>query len=54
MSKKKESCKYAKETRCYGCRGTALHHTGNFLNPDPTCWWLNKIPEVENDSSRNK
>jgi len=36
------SCKYAIETKCYGCRGTALHHTGDFLNPDPTCWWLKR------------
>ncbi len=46
-----KSCKYAKETRCYGCRGTALHHTGDFLNPDPTCWWLkNNIGGEKNDS----
>ncbi len=23
---------------CYGCRGAAFHHCGNFLGPDPFCW----------------
>lgn len=23
---------------CYGCRGTAYHMTGDYLESDPTCW----------------
>ena len=37
------SCHFSKSIRCYGCRGTALHHTGSILNSDPTCWWLPSV-----------
>lgn len=33
-------CKICEHNQiCYGCRGTALHHTGDYLNSDPTCWY---------------
>ncbi len=36
----KGSCKICEYNKiCYGCRGTALHHTGDYLNSDPTCWY---------------
>ncbi|MBU4082510.1 radical SAM protein [Patescibacteria group bacterium] len=39
----KGQCKICKHSQiCYGCRGTALHHTGDYLNSDPTCWYNQK------------
>jgi MoaA/NifB/PqqE/SkfB family radical SAM enzyme len=29
-------CRFAGE--CYGCRGNAYQHTGNYLAEDPSCW----------------
>ena len=37
----KGHCKNCKYSDCYGCRGSAFFKTGDFLETDPTCWWLN-------------
>jgi MoaA/NifB/PqqE/SkfB family radical SAM enzyme/prolyl-tRNA editing enzyme YbaK/EbsC (Cys-tRNA(Pro) deacylase) len=43
----KTKCEHGCEEKCYGCRGTALHHTGDVLNPDPTCWHYLKQAEPQ-------
>jgi len=36
----KGKCKTCDHSQiCYGCRGTALLHTGDYLESDPTCWY---------------
>lgn len=41
-SKLKGPCKSCMFSGCYGCRGTALFETGDYLASDPSCWWINK------------
>ena len=35
-----KTCSYSEQFKCYGCRGAALHQSGNYLDADPTCWWV--------------
>lgn len=38
----KGPCRICRFMDCYGCRGTAFFSTGDYLESDPTCWWINK------------
>lgn len=34
------NCIYSKEFGCYGCRGTALFESDDYLAEDPSCWYV--------------
>lgn len=36
------NCEESLSSLCYGCRGAAYHHSGNYLDEDPTCWKICK------------
>jgi len=38
----KGPCRSCEYSDCYGCRGTALFTTGDYLESDPTCWRISK------------